>query len=128
MTLAEKFAKKVAEARRRLGITSARGASRGSTERLQDGGTFAEVLARLKGEVGIGGKRTMTFELTPMAQDDADRKELTCLWCRYPGCDYTFILRGAAKGSAALQILGVHAVCLDKHEAILLKERSKRKE
>jgi hypothetical protein len=67
--------------------------------------------------------RSISFELTPLDENDSDRKELTCLWCSFRNCDYTFTLRGAAKGSHTLQVYGVHIVCVDKHEQIIEKER-----
>ena len=67
--------------------------------------------------------RIMQFELEPLPLDDPDRKELTCLWCRFRNCDYTFTLRGAVRGSSGTQVLGVHNDCLTKHEEVVERAR-----
>jgi hypothetical protein len=58
---------------------------------------------------------TVTFQVTPLAKDDTDRKELTCVWCNLRGCDGTIMLLGGGRTI----ISGLHAHCLQMHEQVL---------
>ena len=56
----------------------------------------------------------MTFDLTPLADDDSDRGELTCIWCHLRGCDHTFMLKGHGT-----TVSGIHERCLRRHNEIV---------
>jgi len=57
---------------------------------------------------------TVTFAITPLASDDDDREELTCIWCNQRGCDGTIKLLGGGRTI----ISGLHSRCIAMHQAV----------
>jgi hypothetical protein len=58
--------------------------------------------------------RRMVLDLEFLPNSDDDRKELTCMFCCLRNCDHCVVLRGHG-----IIASGLHAKCLDAHEAIV---------
>jgi hypothetical protein len=63
--------------------------------------------------------RRMTLDLEFMPEFEADRKELTCMFCRLRNCDHTVTLRGHGT-----TVSGLHLKCLEAHEAVVSRLKS----
>ena len=57
---------------------------------------------------------SVAFAITPLAKDDPDRAELSCIWCNLRGCDGTIALLGGGRTI----VVGLHARCLEMHERV----------
>jgi hypothetical protein len=58
--------------------------------------------------------RKMAFDLELLTTNDVNRKDLTCMFCRFPDCDRTFTLHRHTTITC-----GIHLKCLDLHEAVV---------
>ena len=58
---------------------------------------------------------TVTFAISLLAKGDADRLELSCMWCNLRGCDGTIMLLGGGRAIVS----GLHAHCLEMHQRTL---------
>lgn len=66
---------------------------------------------------------SVTFTVAPVARDNSDRAELTCIWCNLRGCDGTIALLGGGR----VIVCGMHARCLAMHEEVMRARGSARR-